>query len=255
MRVPFLALDEPFPAADQAAAHPNGLVAAGADLSPQRLLDAYRHGIFPWYSVGDPILWWSPDPRMVLATADFKLRKSLRKRIRALHEAGGASITIDQDFAAVIARCAGARDYADGTWIVPEIARAYTQLHAQGYAHSVEVRRDGALIGGLYGVCIGRMFYGESMFTNESDASKTALAALVHLCRAENMPWIDCQQETSHLAFMGAQPMPRAGFLRGIAQLVQQTSVDWQHWRKQDLLPALLRDMMDHDMLMATPNE
>jgi leucyl/phenylalanyl-tRNA---protein transferase len=255
MRVPFLELDEPFPAADQAAARPNGLVAAGADLSPQRLLDAYRHGIFPWYSVDDPILWWSPEPRMVLDTGAFKLRKSLGKRIRALARAGGAAITVDTDFPTVVARCAGARDYADGTWIVPEIARAYTRLHVQGYAHSVEVRRNGALIGGLYGVCIGRMFYGESMFTHESDASKTALAALVHLCRAENMPWIDCQQETSHLAFMGAQPMPRKRFLHGLSQLVAQPPVDWQHWRKQDLLPLVLRDMMGQVMLTTTLDE
>jgi leucyl/phenylalanyl-tRNA--protein transferase len=253
MQVPFLEPDEPFPPAEKAAARPNGLVAAGADLSPARLLAAYRHGIFPWYSDGDPILWWSPDPRMVLATNGFRLHKSLAKRIRALARAGNAAIRVDQDFARVIAHCAGARDYADGTWIVPDIARAYTQLHALGLAHSVEVRRGDALVGGLYGVCIGRMFYGESMFTTEPDASKIALAALVHLCRQEQMPWIDCQQQTAHLAFMGAQPMLRHVFLRGVAQQVAQTPVDWQHWRTQDLLPALMRDMMDQDVPSSEP--
>ncbi|MFM2400164.1 MAG: putative leucyl/phenylalanyl-tRNA--protein transferase [Pseudomonadota bacterium] len=240
MRIPYLELDDPFPPPEAAAARPNGLVAAGADLSQQRLLDAYTNGIFPWYSEGDPILWWSPDPRMVLATQDFALRKSLAKRMRALAREGALAIRVDTDFAGVIQRCAGAREYAHGTWIVPEIARAYLAMHRLGYAHSVEVWRGEHLVGGLYGMCIGRMFYGESMFTHETDASKIALAALVHICRSENIPWIDCQQETSHLAFMGAAPMPRSDFLAGLKTLVAQTAVDWQQWHAQDLFAQVL---------------
>jgi leucyl/phenylalanyl-tRNA---protein transferase len=240
MRIPFLEQDDPFPPAHAAAARPNGLVAAGADLSPQRLLDAYSHGIFPWYSEGDPILWWSPDPRMVLATADFKLRKSLLKRMRALAREAGVTVTVDTDFAGVITHCAGSRDYAHGTWIVPEIAQAYLAMHHAGVAHSVEMWRGTRMIGGLYGMCIGRMFYGESMFAHETDASKVTLAALVHICRAEEMPWIDCQQETPHLAFMGAVPVPRSEFLRRVESLVRANAVDWQHWRRRNLLPEVL---------------
>jgi leucyl/phenylalanyl-tRNA--protein transferase len=240
MRIPYLEPDEPFPPPENAATRPNGLVAAGADLSSERLLAAYQNGIFPWYSEGDPILWWSPDPRMVLATQAFRVRKSLAKRIRSWAKSSEIVITVDQSFAEVIQACAGARDYAHGTWIVPEIAQAYLDMHRAGFAHSVEVRRSGALIGGLYGMCIGRMFYGESMFTHETDASKVALAALVHICQVENMPWIDCQQETSHLAFMGAAPMPRQQFLDGLRRLTAQSGVNWQHWQNRDLLAPVV---------------
>jgi leucyl/phenylalanyl-tRNA---protein transferase len=240
MRVPFLQASDPLPAPEDALTHPNGLVAAGGALTPERLLAAYKEGIFPWYSDGDPVLWWSPNPRMVLQTHAFKLRKSLAKRIRAFARAGDVTVRVDTDFAAVIAHCASARAHAGGTWIVPDIVDVYCAMHTRGIAHSVEVRRSGALIGGLYGMCVGRMFFGESMFTAEPDASKLALAALVHICLQENMPWIDCQQETAHLAFMGAQPMPRAQFLQGVRQLVTQSAVDWPGWKNQNLLDGLL---------------
>jgi leucyl/phenylalanyl-tRNA---protein transferase len=239
MDVPFLLPDQPFPDLPAIAWQPEGLVAIGADLRPARLLAAYRRGIFPWYSEGDPILWWCPNPRMVLATTQFKLRKSLAKRIRALARQGDMHITLDQDFSGVIAQCAASRVHSNGTWIVPEIMQAYTDLHHTGHAHSVEVRQGGALVGGLYGVCIGRMFYGESMFSLHSDMSKTALAALVHICQAEHMPWIDCQQETAHLAFMGAQPIARTQFLQGVTRLTALPPVHWAVWQTRDLLQEI----------------
>jgi leucyl/phenylalanyl-tRNA---protein transferase len=240
MDVPFLLPDEPFPARLPLNTQPQGLMAVGGDLQTTRLLAAYQRGIFPWYSKGDPILWWCPDPRMVLATAQFKLRKSLAKRIRACTRDADVQVVVDRSFATVIAQCASARQHSGGTWIVPEIAQAYTALHQQGHAHSVEVWRKGALVGGLYGVCIGRMFYGESMFSLQNDASKIALAVLVHICQTEHMPWIDCQQETSHLAFMGAEPMPRRQFLQGVTSLTAQPAVNWQPWRAHQNLLTLL---------------
>ncbi|KPF70368.1 leucyl/phenylalanyl-tRNA--protein transferase [beta proteobacterium AAP99] len=234
--IPLIGPDDPLPGASRALRRPNGLLAAGGDLRTDRLIAAYRNGIFPWYSAGDPILWWSPDPRMVLAVADFKLRASLRKRVRQFQEDSSVSLLLDTDFEAVIRACAEPRDGASGTWILPEMQAAYIALHRAGHAHSLELRRGSELIGGLYGVAIGRMFYGESMFTRESDASKTALAGLIQLCRDAEMPWIDCQQQTGHLASLGATPIPRAQFLSGLRELTPAPGPDWQALRSIDLL-------------------
>ena len=172
-----------------------GLLAAGGELSPQRLAEAYSNGVFPWYSAGQPVLWWSPDPRMVLFTEAFKLSRSLRKAVQRFAGSPACEVRIDSAFRSVISACAGApREGQDGTWIVPSMIDAYCAWHALGRAHSVETWIDGELAGGLYGVSLGRMFFGESMFSNRSDASKIALAALVCFCRAHGMPMIDCQQ-------------------------------------------------------------
>ena len=239
--IPLIGPDDPLPDASRALQRPNGLLAAGGDLRTDRLIAAYRNGIFPWYSAGEPILWWSPNPRMVLAVADFKLRASLRKRIRQFQEDSSVSLLLDTDFEAVIRACAAPRDGASGTWILPEMQAAYIALHRAGHAHSLELRRGSELIGGLYGVAIGRMFYGESMFTRESDASKTALAGLIQLCRDAEMPWIDCQQQTGHLASLGASAIPRAQFLSGIRTLTRVPGPDWRALRSTDLLRRIER--------------
>lgn len=191
-----------------------GLVAVGGDLSVPRLIEAYSLGIFPWYEE-KPILWWSPDPRLVLETADFRASRSLRATIRK----GTFRVRFDVDFAAVIAACAGTkRRGEDGTWITPEVRAAYTALHERGYAHSVEVRAAGELVGGLYGVLLGRCFFGESMFSTRTDASKVALAALVDRLRAIDIPMIDCQVTSAHLLSLGAREVPRAEFLRRLRE-------------------------------------
>ena len=209
-----------FPDVGRALREPNGLLAVGGDLSPERLAGAYRRGIFPWFGVGDPILWWSPDPRTVLVPERMRVSRSLRKRLRR-RELG---VTLDRDFSAVIRACAAPRDPKGGTWIVPEMVAAYERLHRLGLAHSVEVwagdpARDGRLVGGLYGVAIGRVFFGESMFSRSTDASKVAL---VHLCRQLN-EWqlgiIDCQMHTEHLASLGAQAVPRRVFVGWLDRL------------------------------------
>jgi leucyl/phenylalanyl-tRNA--protein transferase len=190
-----------------------GLLAAGGRVTPARLEEAYRHGIFPWFSPGDPPLWWAPDPRMVLPVAEFRLSHSLRKTLRRFIRTPGCEIRIDSDFRAVMAACASTpRDGQDGTWIVAQILDAYTAWHRLGRAHSVETWIDGRLVGGLYGVGIGRMFFGESMFAHRTDASKIALAALVAFCRAHGITLIDCQQHTGHLASFGARQIPRSDF-------------------------------------------
>lgn len=187
-----------------------GLLAAGGTLTPERLQAAYRRGIFPWYGPGQPPLWWAPDPRMVLKTADFKLSRSLRKAVQRFAATPGCEIRIDNDRAAVLHACASApREGQSGTWIVPELQAAYLAWPAM---HSVETWVDGELAGGLYGVNLGRMFYGESMFMRRTDASKIALCALVCLCREFGIPWIDCQQNTPHLASLGAAEVPRSVF-------------------------------------------
>ncbi|WP_131111019.1 leucyl/phenylalanyl-tRNA--protein transferase [Sulfuricystis thermophila] len=217
--IPWLLPDSPFPPVSRALAEPNGLLCAGGDLSPPRLLAAYRRGIFPWFSEGEPILWWSPDPRMVLFPEALKISRSLAKTLRN----ADYQVKLDTAFDAVIAACAATpRPGQHGTWITAEMRIAYRRLHALGYAHSVETWRDGRLIGGLYGVAIGRAFFGESMFSLERDASKIALA---HLCRylcVHNFGMIDCQMETAHLHSLGAQPMPRDAFLARLASLVEQ---------------------------------
>ena len=215
--LPWITIGSSFPPVEQALVEPNGLLAAGDDLTPERLLDAYRHGIFPWYEAGQPVLWWSPDPRMVLPVEAFRLRRSLAKVVRN----GGFEIRVDTAFAAVMQCCARvARPGQDGTWITPGIVAAYSGLHRRGHAHSIEAWREGRLVGGLYGVSIGRMFFGESMFALERDASKVALAHLVAMLRARGFPLIDCQQETEHLASGGARPVPRAVFAERVARLV-----------------------------------
>ncbi|MDR7272399.1 leucyl/phenylalanyl-tRNA--protein transferase [Pelomonas saccharophila] len=187
-----------------------GLLAAGGTLSPERLEAAYRHGIFPWYGPGQPPLWWAPDPRMVLQTRDFKLSRSLRKTVQRFATTPGCEIRIDFDRAVVLKACASVpREGQSGTWIVPELQAAYLAWPAM---HSIETWMDGELAGGLYGVNLGRMFYGESMFMRRTDASKIALCALICLCREFGIPWIDCQQNTPHLASLGAAEVPRAAF-------------------------------------------
>lgn len=225
--ISWLAPDEEFPPLESALSEPDGLLAAGADLSPQRLLKAYRLGIFPWYAPGQPILWWSPDPRMVLRVADFRMPRSLVKKVRQAPYV----IRADTAFRAVMDGCAGPRAGQEGTWIVPEMIAAYCALHEMGFAHSIEAWADGRLAGGLYGVAIGRMFYGESMFARAPDASKIALAHLVRHLAARRFPLVDCQQETAHLARFGARPMPRATFACEIAALVNcdEAPGSWTH--------------------------
>jgi leucyl/phenylalanyl-tRNA--protein transferase len=203
-----------FPPLEQALDEPEGLLAAGGDLSTTRLLAAYRRGIFPWYSAGQPVLWWAPDPREVLLPAEFRCSRSLTKTLRNR----GFEVTFDRDFAAVVGACAARREHSAGTWITSEMHAAYCELQALGHAHSVEVRRDGALVGGLYGVLIGRVFFGESMFSRERDASKVALARLVERGVVAGLQLIDCQLPTPHLRSLGSRPMPRGEFGVLVAQ-------------------------------------
>lgn len=206
--IPWLSPDAPFPPLERALARPNGLLAAGGDLSVARLLAAYRRGIFPWFSPGEPILWWAPDPRMVLFPDEFKVSRSLKKRLaRADYE-----LRVDTAFTRVMQACAEPRDGTGGTWISPAMIAAYGALHEAGYAHSFETWIGGELAGGLYGVALGRAFYGESMFARQTDASKIALAHLVRHLQAEGYGVIDCQMNTAHLASLGAREIPRAEF-------------------------------------------
>ena len=215
-----------------------GLLAAGGLLSPERLEAAYRRGIFPWYGPGQPPLWWAPDPRMVLQSAHFKLSRSLRKTLQRFIRTPGCEIRIDHDRAAVLRACADTpREGQDGTWIVPELQAAYLAWPA---LHSVETWMDGELAGGLYGVNLGRMFYGESMFMRRTDASKIALAALICLCREFEIPWIDCQQNTRHLASLGAAEVSRNAFESHLAAHTgQATPGPWTYhpalWRHLQL--------------------
>ena len=214
--IPWLEDGQPFPPVHRALREPNGLLAAGGDLSIERLLQAYRSGIFPWYSEGQPILWWSPDPRMVLRPAEISISRSLRKRIRKRD----CEIRTDTAFASVVSACAEPREAQGGTWITAEMALAYTALHRAGYAHSVETWIEGRLAGGLYGVALGRMFYGESMFTRARDASKIALAHLARQLERWHFGMIDCQIYTRHLATLGARALPRSEFLLRLKELV-----------------------------------
>ena len=212
-----------------------GLLAAGGTLTPQRLEAAYRRGVFPWYGLGQPPLWWAPDPRMVLQTAQFKLSRSLRKTVQKFAATPGCEIRVDHDRGAVLRACASApREGQSGTWIVPELQAAYLAWPAM---HSIETWMDGELVGGLYGVNLGRMFYGESMFMRRTDASKIALCALVCLCRSFRIPWIDCQQNTRHLASLGAAEVPRSRFEAHLALHVKEPSPGpWtyhrDHWQR-----------------------
>ena len=234
--IPWLDRNTPFPDVSHALTDADGapgLLAAGADLSPWRLLQAYQRGIFPWYSEGQPILWWSTDPRMVLYTNRFKISPSLHKtlrRIQASRASGGPyQVRFDSVFERVVRACAAPRRDGAGTWISEDIVRGYTSLHRTGHAHSAELWRDGELVGGAYGVSIGRMFYGESMFARETDASKVALAYLVHFLKLNGVRMVDCQQETEHLASLGATPISRADFLAHLSAAVKLPPItDWQ---------------------------
>lgn len=228
--IPWLRADDPFPPVEHALSDPNGLLAAGADLAPGRLVDAYRHGIFPWYSEGQPVLWWSPDPRMVLFPGELKLSRSLRKRIARRDYV----VKADSEFEGVVRSCAAApRPGQEGTWITQDMIRAYGALHRGGHAHCVETWINGTLAGGLYGVAIGRMFYGESMFADVADASKIALAHLVRQLERWGYGMIDCQMTTGHLARLGAREIPRTEFIRKLATLVNYRDTA-SRWRIDD---------------------
>ncbi len=208
-----------------------GLLAAGGELTPERLAEAYRKGVFPWYSDGQPLLWWSPDPRMVMFVDEFKLSRSLRKTVTRFNRTPGCELRIDSAFRRVILACANTpREGQDGTWIVRDMVEAYTRWHALGRVHSFEVWVDGELTGGLYGVSFGRMFFGESMFAHRSDASKIAFAALVCFCRAHGVSLIDCQQRTAHLTSMGAREVSRAEFERMLGPRLREPDIaDWTY--------------------------
>jgi leucyl/phenylalanyl-tRNA--protein transferase len=238
--------DQPLPPTSRALGEDTdapGLLAAGGHLGVARLRAAYAHGVFPWYAPGQPVLWWSPDPRMVLHTAEFKLARSLRKTLQKFLRTPGCELRFDSAFERVIAHCARTpRAGQHGTWIVPEMMAAYTAWHRAGDVHSIETWVDGELVGGLYGVNLGRMFFGESMFALRTDASKIALAALVAFCRAHAMPLIDCQQNTTHLASFGARELPRPVFERQLALTlgagrVEDWSYDPAHWAQLGLAP------------------
>ena len=241
--LPWLEPGAPFPPASQAWGPDDpapGLLAAGGDLDAPTLQRAYREGIFPWFSNDQPTLWWSPDPRMVLQVAHFRLHRSLRKTLARFAASPGSEIRIDSSFDRVMqAGAATQRPGQTGTWILPPMLHAYQQLHALGFAHSVETWIEGRLAGGLYCVAIGKMVFGESMFSRVSDASKIALSALVAFCRANTIEWIDCQQKTGHLTTLGAQPVSRESFHAHVCGQVDQTPPVWRfqplYWRQ--LLP------------------
>jgi leucyl/phenylalanyl-tRNA---protein transferase len=217
--IPWITKGARFPSPNTALIEPDGLLCAGGDLAPETVLAAYQQGIYPWFSRGQPILWWTPDPRMVLFPDEFKISKSLAKTIRQQK----FTITFDVAFQRVIEGCAAPREEGGGTWIVEEIIDAYTALHKKGYAHSAEAWLNGELVGGLYGVAIGKVFYGESMFARETDASKVAFALLVEKLKGDGFALIDCQQQTRHLANFGARPIPRAAFLKHVAELINSS--------------------------------
>lgn len=237
MRISWLKDDStPLPPAEQAfpAGHElAGLVAAGGRLTPERLDEAYRNGLFPWYSEGQPVLWWSPDPRMLLEPGAFKVSRSFGKVLRRFVQDPACEIRFDADTPAVIKACAGApRAGQSGTWIVPEMVEAYGVWHSQGAVHSVETWIEGRRVGGLYGVRIGRAFFGESMFAQQAEASKIALAALVAWSRINGIAFIDCQQVTAHLSSLGARPVPRTDFLARLREAVGTTPIDdWAYHR------------------------
>lgn len=230
--LPWLEPGDPFPAVESAwgtTAPAPGLLAAGGTLDVGTLLRAYGQGIFPWYSAGQPILWWCTDPRMVLRTHQFRLHRSLRKTLTGLLQEQRLVIRLDHDFERVIRACAHTpRKGQTGTWILPSMIQAYLQLHAAGHAHSVEAWIDGELSGGLYCVNLGRMVFGESMFSRRSDASKLAMCALVAFCMANEIPLIDCQQETPHLASLGARPMQRTDFSLHLRKATAHNAPLWR---------------------------
>lgn len=241
--IPWLSAGQPFPGVATALRAPNGLLAASSELTVEQLVAAYRQGIFPWYAEGEPVLWWSPDPRMVLYCDEFRVSRSLGKALRRAATGTDIEVTVDRDFDGVMQACAAPRSAEVGTWITQQVKDTYGALHLRGLAHSVETRVDGRLVGGLYGVSIGRMFFGESMFSRASDASKIALAALVAFCRAHGIALIDCQQNTRHLASLGAREIARADFERHLAVALgaagpPRWSYDPAHWTLLGLDPA-----------------
>ncbi|HEX9406757.1 MAG TPA: leucyl/phenylalanyl-tRNA--protein transferase [Thermoanaerobaculia bacterium] len=224
--IPLLGSIDPFPPVDRALDDPNGLLAAGGGLTLERLRDAYSRGIFPWFGDGDPVLWWSPDPRMVLEPSHFHVSRSLGRRLRK----ADYHVTADCAFRDVLRECAGPRRDQNGTWLVPAMMRAYERWHHAGDAHSIEVWIDKTLIGGVYGVALGRMFFAESMFSRRTDASKIALAYLTAQLERWRFPLIDCQMRTSHLASLGAREIPRRQFVKTVERLVKDPgrSGRWQ---------------------------
>jgi leucyl/phenylalanyl-tRNA---protein transferase len=237
--------DDPLPAraGDMTAdSEAPGLLAAGGELTPERLAEAYGKGIFPWYSEGQPVLWWSPDPRMVFFTDEFRLARSLRKTIARFVRTPGCEVRIDSAFERVIAACADTpRAGQGGTWIVPDMVHAYCRWHALGRVHSVETWIDDELVGGLYGVSLGRMFFGESMFSHRNDASKIAFAALVCFCREHGVTLIDCQQRTGHLASLGGREVARSEFERLLTPRLGASPIaEWSYH------PRLWRHLAQH---------
>jgi leucyl/phenylalanyl-tRNA--protein transferase len=232
----FIEAGDPFPPTGQALREPNGLLACGGDLSPSTLLSAYRRGIFPWYDDPEPILWWSPDPRSVILPEQLHISRSLRRTLRR----NLFRLSVNGDFTAVMRACAAPRQDQHGTWINPDMVEAYSTLNKLGWAHSIEVRdADGALLGGLYGVAMGRAFFGESMFSRVADASKVALVALAWSLRQRGGGIIDCQLENPHLNSLGARRLPRVDF----EALLDQTVGDRVHndaWRLPEHCGALL---------------
>lgn len=230
--LPWLEPGQDFPPVEEAWGQGDpapGLLAAGGVLDVPTLVAAYTRGIFPWYSAGQPVLWWSTDPRMVLQTADFRCHRSLRKTLQKLMTSGRLEIRVDHDFDRVIRACAQTpRTGQDGTWILPAMAQAYARLHRAGMAHSVETWIDGDMVGGLYCVNVGAMVYGESMFSRMPDASKIALAALVAFCRVKRIPLIDCQQNTAHLASLGGSLMPRRDFVQHLKMALPLAAPTWE---------------------------
>jgi leucyl/phenylalanyl-tRNA--protein transferase len=226
MMIQLLHAELSFPPVTRALRFPNGLLAAGGDLSAARLLEAYRHGIFPWFGAGEPILWWSPDPRMVLIPREFKVSHSLRKTLRN----GRFEVRVDSAFEQVMRACAAPRPDQHGTWIQEEMVAAYCELHRMGHAHSVETWMGDELAGGLYGIGIGRMFYGESMFSRRTDASKIALAHLCAQLGRWNFGMIDCQMNTPHLASLGAREIPRSDFVARLQDLINYPPVTAWHF-------------------------
>jgi leucyl/phenylalanyl-tRNA--protein transferase len=232
--IPYLGPLDLFPPVESAREDMGGLLAVGGNLQPDRILDAYRRGIFPWGTVDGQPLWYSPDPRMVLFPDEFRLTRSLKKTLRA----GTFEVRFDSDFPGVMAACATTpRDGQDGTWITPEMRHAYTRLHELGWAHSVETYADGVLVGGLYGMAIGCMFYGESMFSRRSDASKVAFAHLIDFLVTHQFGMIDCQMYTDHLASLGGREIPRAEFLARLSALTA-TGSPRTLWSTDPLDPA-----------------
>ena len=243
--IPWLAPGDPFPPVRAALTYPNGLLAASREVSVDRLLDAYRHGIFPWSSTGEPVLWWSPHPRMVLFNEEFRVSRTFGKTLRRTARSERIELRANTAFEAVMRACAEPRGPDAGTWITPEMIAAYTELHRRGVAVSIETWEDGALVGGLYGISLGRMFFGESMFARAADASKIALAALVRLLLREKVRVIDCQQNTRHLSSLGAREIGRADFLAHVRTAVNDAPIDWRVYMDRPLNALLTETRTD----------